>query len=316
MEITLTLAIPTFNRAKFLDRCLNSFASQGRLSEMEIFISNNASTDNTIEVIEKYKSLFPNFSYVTNEINKGLDFNVSQCFERATGKYVWVMGDDDFILPNKLSSILDLIHQNDIGVVYLMPKENNPTLVSENADKGLKEVLFFDKPLSFFDEFHYWATFVSATIIHKDVIKNKVNPFRFKDTFLPQMAWVIPAVFSGNKNVIVKTPTIGCEPDNTGGYRLATVFGKNYNFILTELIKDKGIDYRIKSVTQNELFKNFFPRFINKLLYSKNDFKSENHFLILFKVGWSYKSYWESVFPIYLRFFVKACFPFLKRTRK
>ena len=50
-EIILTIAIPTYNRAIFLERSLKSIISQA-CPNIEIIVSDNASTDNTAKIVE------------------------------------------------------------------------------------------------------------------------------------------------------------------------------------------------------------------------------------------------------------------------
>ena len=63
----LTIAIPTYNRSGFLNRCLNSFLNQGNLENVEILVSNNASNDDTLLIVEKFKGSFPTFTIIENK---------------------------------------------------------------------------------------------------------------------------------------------------------------------------------------------------------------------------------------------------------
>ncbi|MBD2778273.1 glycosyltransferase family 2 protein [Iningainema tapete] len=124
MNKLLTIAIPTFNRAQFLDQQLTWLckAIKGYESECEILISDNCSTDNTQEVIKKWQ---PTFSLTTFQLNRhsnniGLMSNLAYCLSAATSKYVWVIGDDDPIQVQTLGYVVNNLKQHpDLSLLIL-----------------------------------------------------------------------------------------------------------------------------------------------------------------------------------------------------
>ena len=118
MSKLLTISIPTFNRAQMLEKQLKYLASdiQGYEEECEIVLSDNCSTDDTTEIINKWKSaLSPNitFRYYRNEINIGGMPNIVSCLQKATGKFVWSLGDDDTVQPGTVGYIISKIKEHD-----------------------------------------------------------------------------------------------------------------------------------------------------------------------------------------------------------
>ena len=99
MKKLLTIAIPTYNRAKLLDTQLAwlAHAVKGFEDEIEIFVSDNCSTDNTQDVIKKWQAHLSNmtFNSCKNVENIGVMKNIKQCYMSASTKYVWTIGDDD-----------------------------------------------------------------------------------------------------------------------------------------------------------------------------------------------------------------------------
>ena len=73
MGYKLTIAIPTYNRKDLLERCLNSIIPQMD-KDIEIFISDNASSDGTEEMVRE-KFNYPFIRYRKNEENIGSDRN-------------------------------------------------------------------------------------------------------------------------------------------------------------------------------------------------------------------------------------------------
>ena len=318
----LTIVIPTYNRAIYLDKCLASIITQiNNDGVIELIVANNASTDNTHEIVEKYL-LNSNcaIKYINRPENIGPDNNFANCFNEAKGKYFWIIGDDDFLLPNKLDKIIAVLNEVDYGIVFLKGSisynsEEELDKIDASNKGGLLDKKTFNSSIEFYREYSFWATFITGSIVNRGLlVQQPFDPYRFANTCLIQLGWTITATFATPINTIVYTPIVACKANNTGGYGLMTIFSKNYNFILKDFIK-RGYDKQIISITNVDLLKGFFPHFLIKLLYDKNDFKKEHHFSIITKNNWVYKQYWKGIFPIYINFYVKKTFPFLKKTK-
>jgi hypothetical protein len=125
MSLLLTIALPTYNRAQLLDRqleWLSSSVQKNDSEQVEILISNNHSTDETRQVIEKWQDSFGEAKVVVNhqETNVGAIRNIAYCMNNASGKYVWVISDDDPIKDNALDFVLDTLRQNsDLALIIL-----------------------------------------------------------------------------------------------------------------------------------------------------------------------------------------------------
>ncbi len=110
MQPLLTIGIPTYNRAKFLQAQLKWLAEavKGFEEQCEVFVSDNCSTDETSKVIEEWeKDLHEiNFRWNRNDQNVGLMNNIKCCMEAASGKYIWTIGDDDPISPEAIGYVV------------------------------------------------------------------------------------------------------------------------------------------------------------------------------------------------------------------
>ncbi len=106
----VSICVPTWNRAEKLRHLLERITEQGlELDEKpEICISNNGSTDNTGEIVSEYTGRYSGkLRYNENNKNLGFDMNLLKAIELATGKYVWLIGDDDGLEENALRDIID-----------------------------------------------------------------------------------------------------------------------------------------------------------------------------------------------------------------
>jgi len=100
---------------------------------VEALIGNNACTDKTSEILNKYVQRNYSWSVIKHPGNLGPDANMLSLLERSQGKYRWVIGDDDLPYPGVISQILELLDQSSPSLVYL-PSEWSPDISAINPD--------------------------------------------------------------------------------------------------------------------------------------------------------------------------------------
>lgn len=103
----LTIAVPTFNRHKYLVELLPDLISQiaqEGSGQVELLVIDNASTDATQALIgDNYAK---RLRYQRNPVNIGADRNFLECIKSARGKYVWLFGDDEVLNPGGVGRVL------------------------------------------------------------------------------------------------------------------------------------------------------------------------------------------------------------------
>ncbi len=113
-EKLISICIPTWNMADRLEATLNNIVPQALefKNEVEICISNNASTDNTRDVVIKFKEKYHDLTikYNENEKNLGFSINLFKVVGLANGKFVWTFGDDK-IAENGLKEVVEFIRK-------------------------------------------------------------------------------------------------------------------------------------------------------------------------------------------------------------
>ncbi len=111
MEKLLTIAIPTYLRSCKLRRALDAIANQYD-ERIEVLVSDDASPDDTELIVSEIQKKMP-IRYIKNKANLGYDRNFIQCYKEATGKYIMLMGNDDFLLDGSVKHILEYLKTND-----------------------------------------------------------------------------------------------------------------------------------------------------------------------------------------------------------
>lgn len=120
----VSICCTTYNHEKYIEDALEGFLIQETDFYFEILVHDDASTDNTADIIREYESMYPNLIkpiyQKDNQFSKGknpfLDFNLPQ----AKGKFIALCeGDDYWQNGNKLQLQVDLLDQNpEYGLVH------------------------------------------------------------------------------------------------------------------------------------------------------------------------------------------------------
>lgn len=133
----LTIAIPTYNRCRFLMKNLNNLERMiCDLKAQEIvgiLISDNGSTDGTEKEIMNFLKGEVSITYHRNEENIGPRINIANLFGKVKTKYMLLLGDDDFISIDYLRKVLECVKQ-DIGCV--IPSYINIDLNGKGIGRG------------------------------------------------------------------------------------------------------------------------------------------------------------------------------------
>ncbi len=103
----VSILIPTYNYAHFLDETINTALAQ-TYTDYELLIVDNHSTDNTIEVVTPYLK-DPRVKFHRNETNIGLVGNWNKCLELARGKYIKMLCADDLWDPTILEKYVKVM---------------------------------------------------------------------------------------------------------------------------------------------------------------------------------------------------------------
>lgn len=112
MQPLLSICIPTYNRCRNLERTLESIVTaDGFSEEVEVVISDNASTDDTPQVGQRYASKYPNVKYYRNEENIR-DSNFTMALDRGSGEYLKLNNDNRPFFSQAISYMLNAIKEN------------------------------------------------------------------------------------------------------------------------------------------------------------------------------------------------------------
>jgi glycosyltransferase involved in cell wall biosynthesis len=106
----VSICIPTFNQADYLELAIRSAATQ-TYEPFEIIVSDDCSTDNTPEVLKRLSFEIPNLKIKRQPVNLGISKNVDSCLRMATGDFIVRLDSDDLLLAQYTEKLLDLFNK-------------------------------------------------------------------------------------------------------------------------------------------------------------------------------------------------------------
>ena len=105
MTPNLSICIATMNRAAFLRETLDGLLLQAT-DDVEIIVLDGGSSDDTEAVASLYARRSPLVRYFRQSTNMGVDRDFDNAVQRATGRYCWLMSDDDLIQRGAIARVL------------------------------------------------------------------------------------------------------------------------------------------------------------------------------------------------------------------
>lgn len=115
MECKISIIVPVYNSSKYLRSCIDSILKQS-LSDWELILVNDGSTDDSGEICDEYAVKYPAIRVIHKE-NAGVSEARNTGLVAATGEYVGFVDSDDTIRPEMYQEMYDAAMENDAEIV-------------------------------------------------------------------------------------------------------------------------------------------------------------------------------------------------------
>lgn len=296
----LSICIPTLNRADYLDECLNSIVNQDifrSTSLVEVVVSDNASTDNTKEIVEKYiKQFATKIHYFRADKRLPAMDNFYNVLTGANGDFLKLCNDTCEFYGNDLKKMVDFInqHKDKKPILFFIGQVIKQDICCKNLDDFITHISFFNTwspPFGLWKEDRHWI----------ELFKEKSK------THIAQTYILCKMISEGrqlcaNSHICFKIKS----PSKKGGYNIAEVFGYNYLNILKEFLQT------------GHLSKNIYEKEKRKLLLTHiNPFYFDIHKQFAFDKNGYFKWLWNDYkhYPYfyfgYIKMYLKFLFSFI-----
>lgn len=292
----LSICIPTYNRASYLEGAIQNIITDNAFGdEVEIIISDNASTDNTEEIAKKYTQKHYNIKYYKNEENIR-DKNFMLALQRGNGLYRRLFNDTLRFKEGALQKMLDIIRispQNRPLFFY-----QNITFLNSNTQKKINDQFELIENTSF------WTTWIGNFGNWEHIINNIPSPNECASLLLTQVDWSFKIMLEGKQAEIYFNDYFeSITPNKKGGYNIFEIFVNNYLLIIRRYINKNLILQKEKY----RLFRYFLLYWIIILNNPTNNFTFEkgNFWKILMKEYWYCPYFYIELILLHMKKIIK-----------
>lgn len=224
-QLILTIAIPTRNRSAFLAQNLLQLKSELQKIEsklVEIIVSDNCSSDETESIVNSSIKAGLAVKYIKNPTDIGWGKNFLQCFNMASGRYVLILGDDDFLVDGALYKLINHLKSGEYGVICVKPFGFDYCFRNEKPGGGTLSQAY-DDPGEFIADAGALLSLISACVINKSLVSN-ASFVLDESPNLPVLHLVLRAAIAAKKNLFLKEYMIGCKRNNSSNYNFSEIF--------------------------------------------------------------------------------------------
>ena len=189
-KIIVSISCLTYNHESYIRQCLDGFLMQKCNFKYEILIHDDASTDDTQEIINEYAAKYPEiikpYFQKENQYSKGVrGMNQKFNYPRAKGKYIALCeGDDYWTDPLKLQKQVDFL---EISPEYSMVFSNAKIERDVNLpSKNLRDLILLENSREYNDIeiLEEWTIPTASVLFRKELIENEFNDISNNKKFI------------------------------------------------------------------------------------------------------------------------------------
>ena len=238
MPLLLSVCLPTYNRASLLDGALRAALGQitpAMRGAVEVVVLDNASPDATPDVVARAQADFPHVTlrHVRRPENIGPDANFCDAPNQARGEFVYLLSDDDILLPGAIDRLLEVLRQHpsldavslNVRQFWEDPGEERPGAYLIDADRLLPDR---DQALAFL---RTHITFLSCIAFRRENVLGR-DYRSFFDTNLAQAYMFLDALAPGRGMYATQRAYLAQRADNNEGFDFFRVFATNFSDLM------------------------------------------------------------------------------------
>ena len=336
-SIKFSICIPNYNYANYIGKTIQSVLDQS-YGNFEIIIADNASTDDSISVVNSFND--DRITLVINNYNIGFSPNLDKATKYATGDYLILLSSDDLMSLNALSILAKNIHDNN-GMQIPLVLTSSINIIDENGiirsrrdalveqiSNGLKEEKKFqDKSISVYDghtllkhalsnNFVIVGRFLSTCYSKK--LFEMVEGFNSITSIMPDAHISHKLMFLNPKTIVIKKELFSYRVHNNNNYSAI------YNhvklawdaYIFTNLYSDSQLE--VLGITNLKLKQNFVSYWGVESLWNTLIYGRFSYSIKLWHLSWlTYPTlYRKKIFAWLFPFLVPIIIPFVFLFRK
>ena len=202
-SMKFSICIPNFNYEKYLGRTIQSVLDQTGV-DLEILVSDNASTDNSVEVVKGFSD--PRIHLSVNACNVGFAGNLDRAASLATGDHMIMLSSDDIMQPNALceyQSLLQELGPDASGAVLSATWDIiDPQGIKTGTGGPDRQLWTADDRTPQLESVTKHTVYgVRGDELLRRCLNRFKNPFNFASTCYPRVLYRLVAGYGGNRQV-------------------------------------------------------------------------------------------------------------------
>lgn len=206
-EVLLSICILSYNQVDEVERTLKGLIGQVN-SQVEVFIRDDSTNDDTAKLAEKYQQHFP-IRYHKGK-KEGIDRTVQFLTREAKGRFIWWMGDDE-IVPQGVNMVLDVIKnaKSDLNFIWANYVMVNTELYGVN----LPAAGYFESRDQLLELACVGLGFISATVFRRELALPHLQASdKYIGSLFVNLYLVLGVLSQEGKAYYLKGPAVICHP--------------------------------------------------------------------------------------------------------
>ncbi len=168
-KVSVIMGIYNCKNYELLDQSIDSILKQ-TFQDFELIICNDGSTNGTLEYLKSIESKDKRIKILSYEKNRGLNYALNTCLEKATGEYIARQDDDDISAPDRLEKEIAFLDNNPeyaiVGTLAYVFDDNGIWGKYDNPERPSKNDFYWNSP------------FMHPTIMIRKEAYDAVNGYR------------------------------------------------------------------------------------------------------------------------------------------
>ncbi len=253
----VSLVIPTYNYGRYIKRAITSCLDQ-TYRHVEVLVIDDGSTDNTRELVSQYDG---RVHYLYQE-NRGVSAARNKGLERATGEYIAFLDADDYLLPDSVSSRVEILKKhNDVGIVFTdtySAKAGSGTVSTKNGNsRDRMSDRFYDDLL-----LHHLRFQTSAAMMRSSIAKRFSFPVHLRNG--EDLVYFSKVFFAAKGYFLARPTVVNVRHDNSLRHDVAEILRQDMALV-TAILDDPfyrgALEYMRKDLTSKrhlDLFRTLY----------------------------------------------------------
>lgn len=238
-NIKISIIVPIFNAAEYLELLITSLLNQSA-SSLEVIAVNDGSTDESIQILKKIANKDSRL-IILSQINLGVSAARNYALQFARGKWIAFADGDDWLNPDTLETWCQYAEKNNIDIVLgngfkftKSPNEKNPTPILKNQPWG--EIINGKEWIKRSVDKNEWPHYVWLQLINRDLIFS--NKIHFSNEIIHEdILWTLKIAMVAKRMGFIKVPLYGyrTNPESIMGSSSITTIthrAQSYIFIM------------------------------------------------------------------------------------